>query len=98
MNGKKKTIRIARGQEDRAIIECIYQENLFFQELYEQARNCTNEILRVNEQARVSGKTSAPRLQGRPVRHRGKIRTPSAIRLSGAKQKRNIILAPTSAI
>ena len=50
MNGKKKTIRIARGQEDRAIIECIYQENLFFQELYEQARNCTNEILRVNEQ------------------------------------------------
>ena len=39
MNGKKKTIRIARGQEDRAIIECIYQENLFFQELYEQARN-----------------------------------------------------------
>lgn len=73
MNGKKKIIRIARGQEDRSIIECIYQENLFFQNLYERARDCTNEIVNVNKQIAArwnnkhfrvemfsSGKSAAP--------------------------------------
>ena len=46
----KRTIRILRGQEDHSNIECIYDEDLFFRNLYMHARACTDEILKVNEQ------------------------------------------------
>lgn len=46
----KRTIRVLRGQEDHSNIECIYDENLFFRNLYTRARACTDEILKVNAQ------------------------------------------------
>lgn len=46
----KRTIRVLRGQEDHSNIECIYDENLFFRDLYTRARACTDEILKVNAQ------------------------------------------------
>lgn len=46
----KRTIRVLRGQEDHSNIECIYDENLFFRDLYMRARACTDEILKVNAQ------------------------------------------------
>ena len=85
MNGKKKTIRIARGQEDRAIIECIYQENLFFQELYEQARNCTNEILRVNEQVESQWENKCSQTARTPCAASGK--NPNPISYSAFRSK-----------
>lgn len=85
MNGKKKTIRIARGQEDRAIIECIYQENLFFQELYEQARNCTNEILRVNEQVERQWENKRSQTARTPCAASGK--NPNPISYSAFRSK-----------
>lgn len=45
-----KTIYVKKGKEYHSVIECIYQEDLFFKDIYRRARDCTEEILQINEQ------------------------------------------------
>ena len=45
-----KTIYVKKGKEYHSVIECIYQEDLFFKDIYLRARDCTEEILQINEQ------------------------------------------------
>lgn len=45
-----KKIYVKKGKEYHSVIECIYQENLFFKDIYRRARDCTEEILQINEQ------------------------------------------------
>lgn len=45
-----KTIYVKKGKEYHSVIECIYKTDLFFQDVYHRARDCTEEILQINEQ------------------------------------------------
>ena len=45
-----KTIYVKKGKEYHSVIECIYQEDLFFKDIYLRAKDCTEEILQINEQ------------------------------------------------
>lgn len=47
-HGKK--IRVERGKEYQAIKECIYQEGSFFEDVYQRARDCIEEIVNISEQ------------------------------------------------
>ena len=45
-----KKIYITHGAEYRAVEECIYEENLLFGDVYAQARDCLEEIIKISEQ------------------------------------------------
>lgn len=47
---ESKKIYITHGAEYRAVEECIYEENLLFGDVYVQARDCLEEIIRISEQ------------------------------------------------
>lgn len=47
-HGKK--IRVEWGKEYQAIKECIYQEGSFFEDVYQRARDCIEEIVNISEQ------------------------------------------------
>ena len=44
-----KTIYVQKGKEYSANIECIYRKEIFFEDIYRRARDCTEEILQINE-------------------------------------------------
>lgn len=47
---ERKKIYITHGAEYRAVEECIYEENLLFGDIYAQARDCLEEIIKISEQ------------------------------------------------
>lgn len=47
---ESKKIYITHGAEYRAVEECIYEENLLFGDVYAQARDCLEEIIKISEQ------------------------------------------------
>lgn len=49
---ESKKIYITHGAEYRAVEECIYEENLLFGDVYAQARDCLEEIIKISEQMR----------------------------------------------
>lgn len=49
---RRKKIYITKGAEYRAVEECIYEKDLFFGDVYAQARNCLDEIIEISEQMR----------------------------------------------
>ena len=44
-----KKIYVKKGCEYHSIIECIYREGLFLEDIYRRARDCTEEIVQINE-------------------------------------------------
>lgn len=47
---ESKKIYITHGAEYRAVEECIYEKNLLFGDVYAQARDCLEEIIKISEQ------------------------------------------------